>query len=512
MAIGASRSRMIRQLLTESVLLSLTGGVLGLCLGQSGIRALLAANATDLPLIGDGGAAVALDWRVTGFALAVSMATGILFGLFPAFKACRADLNSSLKDASGRWGTGMRQNKARAALVMSEVSLAVVLLVGSTLLIRTFVALYRVDPGFETRNVLTMRMLLAGPKYAKTRGIADTIRSGVEEIRSLPGVVAAATTCCVPLQGNYTLNFDVVGRPRATGTDTGLAGWATVSPGFFDVFRIPLKRGRTFTNQDDGTSSPVVMISEAMARRYWKGRSPLGDSIVIGKGLGKLYEADPARRIIGIVGDIRDEGLRPAPRPIIYVPATQLPDVESAFFFQGPIAWVVRTQGEPRALVAAIQDRLGRVTALPVSNISSMSEVVSASIGQQKFNMLLMTVFAGCAMLLAAVGIYGLMAYTVEQRRQEIGIRLALGAQSGQVKRMIVFQGMGTALIGLLAGVAAAWALSRLMESLLFGVQPRDPLVFGIVPAALATVALAAVWAPAKRASRVDPVTALRCD
>jgi predicted permease len=386
----------------------------------------------------------------------------------------------------------------------------VILLVGSALLIRTFVALYSVDRGFETTNVVTMRMSLTGPKYLKSKGVEDTIRNGLERIRALPGVVTATTTCCVPLQGQYDLAFDIVGRPPTNDPHTGEGGWATVSPGFFEVFRIPVKRGRTFTGRDDGRSPAVVAINETMARKYWKDSDPLKDRIVIGRGMSKWIEDEPVRQIVGIVGDVRDDGLNHAPRPIMYVPQAQLPDAENAFFFRPPIAWVVRTQSEPHRLVPAIQRELRQVTGLPVSDVHSMDEVVSMSTTQQRFNMLLMTVFGCAALLLAAIGVYGLMAYSVEQRKQEIGIRLALGAEAGQVRNMVVLQGMRLALMGVAGGLAAAWGLARLMESLLFGVKPRDPLVFIAVPVALGAVALLAVWLPANRASRVDPVVALR--
>lgn len=510
-AIGAGRGRMIRQLLTESVLLSLAGGALGLLLGYIGIRALLAVNTAGLPRVGENGIAVGIDWRVMAFAVAVSLATGIVFGLFPALQGSRADLNSVLKDSSGRSGTGLKQNKARAALVVSEVGLAVILLVGSALLIRTFLAMYAVNPGFDTRNVITMRMSMTGPKYLKSMGVADTIRDGLERVRALPGVVFATATCCVPLQGGYGLPFNIVGKPPTEGPFNGSGGWSTVSPGFFEVFKIPVKRGRTFNDRDDDKSPAVVVINESMAKLYWKDADPLRDRIVIGKGVMREFEGEPARQIIGVVGDVHDGGLNQDPRPMMYVPQTQLTDAINALNVRlTPVAWVVRTRSEPHALVPAIREQLRQATGLPVSDVHSMDEVVSLSTARQRFNMLLMTVFGSAALLLAAIGIYGLMAYSVQQRTQEIGIRLALGAEASQVRNMIVRQGMGLALAGVVVGIGAAWALSRLIESLLFGVKARDPLVFAAVPAVLGAVALLAVWLPANRASRVSPVESLR--
>jgi len=514
-AIGAGRSRVIRQLLVESVLLSVAGGALGLLLGYGGIRALLMVNTAGLPLVGTGGTEVSMDWRVMGFTLAVSLATGVVFGLFPAFQSSRADLNSVLKNSSGRWGTGLRQSKVRAVLVIAEVSLAVVLLVGSALLIRSFAALYAVDLGLETKNVVTMGVLLAGPKYSKSAEVADTVRGGLERLRSLPGVTAAGTTCCLPLaQGNYILNFDIAGRPPATLSSSQDVGWATVSPGYFDVFKIPVKRGRVITDRDDNKSPAVVVINERMAQQYWKDRDPLGERIRIGQGTGiNQFKDEPVRQIIGIVGDVRDEALDSKPHPVMYVPQAQLPDPVNQFFFRLlPIEWLVRTEGDSKALIPSIREQVRQATGLPVNDIGLMDQVVWAQTGRQRFNMLLMTVFGCAALLLAAIGIYGLMAYTVDQRTQEIGIRLALGAEATQLRNMIVRQGMSLAAAGVVLGLGAAWGVSRLMESLLFGVKPRDPIVFVAVPLALAAVALLSVWLPARRALRVDPVVALRHD
>ena len=512
-AIGAGRGRMIRQLLTESVLLSLAGGALGLLLGYGGIRALLAINTAGLAMVGEHGEGVGMDWRVMGFALAVSLGTGIIFGLFPAVEGSRADLNSVLKEGGGRSGGGRRQNKARGLLVVSEVSLAVVLLVGSALLIRSFMVLHAVELGFDTKNVVTMNVLLGGPKYAKTTGVADTVRSGLERLRSLPGVVAAGATCCLPLgQGTYDMNFEIVGRTDAVPYGEQQVGWATVSPGYFEAFKIPVKRGRAFGAGDDGKSPAVVVINEGIARKYWKDRDPLGERIVIGRAGGmKEFKDEPVRQIVGIVGDIRSEGLDAKPRPIMYVPQAQLPDAASAFFLRLlPLAWVVRTEGEPGGMAREIRDQLRQATGLPVTDVAWMDHVVWSQTASQRFALLLMTVFGSTALLLAAIGIYGLMAYTVEQRRQEIGIRMALGAESSQVRNMVVRQGMGLALVGVVAGLGAAWGLARLIESFLFGVKAHDPIVFVVVPIVLSVVALGAVYGPANRASRVNPIDSLR--
>jgi predicted permease len=508
-AVGGSRGRIIRQLLTESVVLSAAGGVLGLLFGVLGIRALLTINTADLPRVGADGALVGLDWRVASFTVAIALGTGILFGLIPALQSSKTDLTTTLKESSGRSGSGFRQNKARSVLVVSEVALALILLIGSALLIRTAVALGRVDPGFDADRVLTMRMSLTGPRFQTSAGVEQTVRDGVERLRAIPGVVNASATCCVPLEDGYGLGFLIVGRP-SDGPTHGGGGWLTVSPGYFEVFKIPVKRGRSFTDLDTGNAPGVVIINEAFARQIWPKGDPLNERLIIGRGM-REFSTDPERTIVGVVGDTRDGGLNNVPGPAMYVPQAQIPDAANALNVRlTPMAWVVRTQAEPHTLSGPIQEQLRQVTGLPVADVRSMDEVVSLSTSRERFNMWLMTVFGMSALLLAAIGVYGLMAYSVEQRTQEIGIRLALGAQAAQVKNMVVFQGMRLALVGVVIGLGAAFWLARLISTFLFGVTARDPLVFVGVPVLLTVVAFVAVWLPARRASLVDPLIALR--
>jgi len=510
-AIGAGRVRIIRQILTESVLLSLAGGALGLGLGYAGIRALLTVNTAGLPRVGTGGIALWFDWRLAAFAVGLSFATGIIFGLFPAWQGSRADLNVALKDSSGRSGTGLRQNKARSALVVSEVGLAVVLLVGAALLIRTFAELYSVDPGFDPNNVLTMRTLMTGPRYQNTAGVTQAIRDAVQQIRAIPGVLNASAGQFIPLQGQANLPFNIAGREPVEGRYSGAAGWSPVAPGYFNVFKIPLRKGRIFTDRDEGQSVPVAIINEAMAKQFWKNGDPFKDQIIIGRGLIRDFNDEP-RQIIGIVGDVHNRGLNVDTRPTVYVPESQLPAVILPALGPalGPISWVVRTQSDPLLLAEPVENALRQVTGLPVTDVRSMDEVISHSTARERFNMLLMTVFGAMALLLAAIGIYGLMAYTVAQRTQEIGIRLALGAETSQVRYMVVRQGMALAFTGVVLGLAAAWALARLLQTLLFGVNIHDPLVFFTVPVTLALVAFVAVWLPAIRAGRVSLAESLR--
>ena len=512
-AVGAGRGRLIRQLLTESVVLALAGGVCGLGLGILGIRALLAASPGDIPRVGEKGAAVGLDWHVLLFTIGVSMLTGILFGLIPAFQSSRTDLSSSLKESSGRSGSGFRQNKARSVLVVIETALALVLLIGSALLIRTYVALRSVQPGYDSHNVLTLRMSLAGGRFEKTAAVAQLLRDGLERVRALPGVESASATCCVPLEGSYGLPFSILGRPAGDKQTDGGTGWQTISPGFFEVFKIPILKGRAFNDRDDSTGTPVVVINQAMANQYWKDQDPVKDQIVIGRGMGKDF-IDPPRQIIGVASDIRDGALNRDPQPTVYIPHPQVPNGANALNVRlTPVAWVVRTRVEPYSLSKPIQDELRQASGgLPVSRIRKMEEIVVQSTARQDFNMLLLTIFGCSALVLAAIGIYGLMAYTVEQRTQEIGIRMALGAESGSLRNMVVSQGMLLALSGVAIGLGAAYGLTRLLTAFLFQVKPLDPMVFTIVPLLLAAVALLAIWFPASRATRIDPVTALRCE
>lgn len=510
-ALGAGRRRVISQLLSESVLLCFAGGVLGLVLGYFGVRVLLAINPGDIPLIGERGAEITMDWRVLGFTLLVSVLTGVLFGLIPALSASRADLSLTLRESGLRSGSGLRQNKARSLLVLTEMALAVILLVGAALLLRTFAALRGVDPGFSTHNVLTMNMSITGPRFQKTAGVAQLVEDARRRVEAVPGVEALATTCCLPLEGGLGLPFTIEGRPRTKGPYDGGGGYDIVSPEYFSVFRIPLIRGRMFTVHDDGAAPGVVLISEAMAKKFWPNGDAVGARITIGKGVGPEF-TEPAREVVGIVGDARNGGLGTEPFPIMYIPVAQVPDGVTALNSRiAPIQFVIRTKVEPFSLSGEIQKVLREASGgMPVGHVRSMNQVVSQSMARSDFNTTLLTIFAAGALLLAAIGIYGLIAYSVQQRTQEIGIRMALGASPERVRRMVVLEGMRLVLGGVVIGVAAALALSRFMVSLVFGVKVRDPAVFVTVVVVLSAVALTATYVPALRASRVDPLESLR--
>lgn len=421
-------------------------------------------------------------------------------------------MHSGMKESSRGSGSSLRHNKMRSLLVVSEVSLALVLLVGASLLIRTFAALRAVDPGFDAHNVLTMEMALNGPRFEKTAGVAQVVRIGRERLNALPGVMTAAATDSMPLLGGFGLPFTIVGRPN-NGQPDG-AGWMAVSPGYFEAFKIPILRGREFTDNDTGGAQGVAIINEAMAKQFWKnGQNPVGQQIVIGHGVGPEFE-EPARLIVGIVGDVRDGGLNRNPEPKMVVPLAQITDGLTELNSKvAPISWVIRTRLEPHQLAAAASEELRKASGgIPVAKAKSMDEVVVRSTDRQDFFMLLLTVFGGSALVLAAIGIYGLMAYSVQQRTQEIGIRMAMGANRERITKMVVWQGMRLALVGVVIGVGASFWLTKLVASLLYGVKQWDPIVFVSVPVILSAVALFAVWLPALRASKLNPMEALRTE
>ena len=511
-ALGAGRRRILRQLLTESVLLALIGGIAGIAVAYGGIAALKALSpppgaGPQMPFMDR----IGVNGQVLGFALMISLATGILSGLAPAVQISRAGINESLKEGS-RGSTGGRQSRwMRSALVVSEVGLSLMLLAGAGLLIHSFVLMLDEKLGFDPSNLLTMQVYLPESHYQKAPQIDNFYQQVIGGMSALPGVASASAVDYLPLTGwNGYCDFDIAGRPLAAGEHHGRGNWLSISPHYFDVFRIPLIRGRVFTERDDRGGMPVVIINRTMARQFWGDRDPLHERIRIGKGYGPQFE-DTVREIVGVVGDTRNELSQP-PDPAFYVPVSQVPDAMTAFMVRLlPVEWVVRTRVEPHSLRTAIGEELEHASGgLPAGSIRTMDEIASESTAREDFDMSLLSVFGGVALLLAAIGIYGLMAYSVQQRTQEIGIRLALGAGTGAVRNMVVFEGMRLALAGVALGLVAALALTKLLSGFLYGVQPRDPLVFVTVPLLLSAVALVSVWLPARRATRIDPIRALR--
>jgi len=515
-AIGASRGRLVRQLLTESLMLGLLSGLAGFILGAWGIRALLALSPGNLPRINDQQHAAsivsALDWRVLAFTIGVSLLTGILFGLFPAIHVSRMDVNSALKETSGRSGTGLRQNRVRGLLVISEMALAVILLTCAALMIRTFFGLRSAQPGFDSHNVITMQTSLTGGKYDTTAKAENMIRQAAQRIESLPGVQSAAATVMLPIEGGIDLPIIIDGRPLDKGNPFhGDEQWRFITSHYFKAFSIPLMRGRSFDERDTGKSERVVIINLAFAKKYWPNDDPIGKTMSVGKGLGADF-AEPTRQIVGIVGNVRETGSSGTDQPVMYVPQGQITDGLTKLV-NGviPLSWAIHTATDPSALSVAIQHEFLAVDGqLPVAKIRTMQQVIAESAARQNFNTLLLTIFAGLALLLAAIGIYGLMSYTVEQRMQEFGIRLALGAATRDMLGMIVRQGMLLAGIGLTIGLGAAYWLAQLLAKVLVGVQAKDPVAYTAVAVTLISVALFATVIPGLRATKVDPLNALR--
>jgi putative ABC transport system permease protein len=510
-ALGAGRSHIIRQLLTESLAISLAGGFFGLIIGFIGVRLLLAMSPGGIPRIGPDGSAVSLDVHVLLFTLGISIFTGILFGLFPAITSSRINLASALKESSSQAGVGFRTGKVRSLLVVSEVALALILVVGSGLLIRTFMKLQAVDPGFDTHNVLTMAMSLSGQRFQSTAGVAQIIRDGTERLDNVPGVTKAAAACCLPLEGGFGLPFDIVGRPKGNDPNSGGAGYLPISWSYFDVFKVPILRGRNFNEHDDGSAPGVVLINEAMAKKYWSHADPLNDRLLIGANMGPVF-IEPARQIVGVVGDMRGNGLNRDPSPTMYIPMAQMPDKVTALNSRiTPLWWIVRSPLESHPLAKPVSAALREASGgLPIAHIRSMDEIVVVNTSRQRFNMLLLAIFGASALLVAAIGIYGLMAYSVQQRTQELGIRMALGAQASTIRNMVIRQGMILAAIGVIIGVGGALWLTHFLASLLFEVKALDPIAFIATLLLLSAVAFVAVWFPARRATRVSPMAALR--
>jgi putative ABC transport system permease protein len=478
--------------LTESVLLALVGGALGLLVAAWGVDALAALGAGDIPRSRE----IGVDGRVLAFTVGLSVLTGLAFGLLPALRASRPDLNEILKDA-GRGTSGPGRGRVRAALVVAEIALALTLLVGAGLLVKSFVGLRSVNPGFDPSNVLTMRIDLARARYTKPEQAAAFFDQLRRRVAGLPGVEAAGMISELPLSGQPNdMYFSVAGRPPAAGDAKVTADYRRVNHDYFRALRIPMLRGRGFTEQEVTGDAKVIVINETLAREFFPDEDPLGQHLVINFGKAEEYE------IVGVVGDVRHRSLEGEVYQMMYVPTLRV----------GGTNLVVRTSSsDPLALASAVR---GEVAAIdrdqPVSSVRTMEEVVSGSVAQQRFRTLLLAAFAGVALLLAGVGIYGVIAYSVTHRTHEIGIRMALGAEAADILRMVVGQGMALALAGVAVGLLAALALTRVLSSLLFGVAATDMATFAAVSLLIVAVALLACLLPARRATKVDPMIALR--
>jgi predicted permease len=516
-AIGASRRRIVRQLMTESLLLALAGGAAGLIVGELGVRLLLAFSPGNIPRINNPEHATAsvslLDWRVLVFLFAITLLTGLLFGLLPAARVSRLDINSVLKETGARSGGGARHNRLRGLLVIVEIALAVVLLACAVLMIRTFAGLRSTDMGLESAHVLTMKTSISASRYGSTAQVATMVREASDRIEALPGVQYAACALSLPMgQQTVDMPFTIEGRvPKNGGKWEGDEQWRFVSAHYFEALHIPLLRGRFFDRRDSGNSDRVAVINEAFAKKFWAKADPLGQRITIAKGIGADFE-EPPREIVGIVGSVTEIGLGNGKIPVMYVPQSQVTDgVTKLASTLIPLSWVIGTQSDPLSAASAARHEFESLDAqLAPSKILTLDQVIADSTARNNFTILLLSVFALVALSLAAVGIYGLMSYAVQQRTQEIGIRMALGADRRKILRLILGQSMKLAAIGTVIGLAAAFGLTRLLGQLLFGVKSSDPLTYAMVVTILAAVALFAAFVPARRATRVDPILALR--
>jgi putative ABC transport system permease protein len=494
-ALGAGRARVVRQLLTESLLLSLAGGLLGLLLAMWGVDALVALSPPNLI----GPEAVGVNLPVLAFTFAVTVLTGVVFGMFPALEASRFDAGEALKEG-GRGGTGgPRSRRLRAAFVVAQVALSLVLLVGAGLMIQSFRRLSAVDPGFDSNNLLTMRVLLPGTKYKDDAARVAFFRQVLERVEALPGVRSASMAQALPFAGiGSATGFQIEGQPELTSAERPTTDVRVTGEGYFETMRIPVLRGRAFNPDEAREDRKVVVVNETLARKHFPGEDPVGKRITI-----EMKAQNEPSEIIGVVGDAKYAKLEGEQRPMVYWAHPTL-----AF---SAMSLVVRTEGDPLALADAVRREVQAVDRdQPVADVRTLRSWVGDSVARARFGTLLLAVFALVALLLAAVGLYGLMSYTVVQRRHEIGIRMALGAQRRDVVRLVVGQGLLLTLAGTALGLAGALALTRVMRGLLYGVSATDPATFAAVPLLLGAVALLASYVPARRATRVDPMVALR--
>jgi predicted permease len=494
-AIGAGRWRVVRQLLTESVLLSTLGGALGLLIAVWGLAGLRWLNPGNIPRL----ASISIDGRVLAFTSAVVLLTGLLFGLAPALRSSQVSLSETLKEG-GRGLLGSGHHRLRNLLVVAEIALSLVLLIGAGLLIRSFMSVQRVEPGFVPRNVLSMRLAFVGPAYSEEPRRVSFYQQLWERVRRLPGVEAAGGVSVLPLTGGIGWgSITIEGYDATTGQNMIQADQRVANVGYFETMRVPLFKGRFFSEQDTREAERVVIIDENMARTYWPTGDPIGKRLKRG---GPTSNA-PWLTVVGVVGNVKHYALDTDSRVALYTPHLQSG--------AGSLSLVVRTTADPLGLATAVTREARAIDPnLPIYDVKTMEQWLSESLARRRFAMLSLGLFAVVAMLLAAVGIYGVMSYTVAQRTRELGIRVALGAQTRDVLRLVVGQGMRLTLIGVGVGLVAAAVMTRVMASLLFGVRATDPLTFVAIALLLAAVALVACFVPARRATQVDPLVALR--
>ncbi len=494
-AIGAGRRRIVRQLLTESLLLALLGGALGLLLSRWCVEALIALSPANL--IGDG--QVGVDLPVLAFTLGVSLLTGIVFGLVPALEASRVNLGESLKETSRGNAGSSRGRRLRDALVVAEVGLALVLLVGAGLMVRSFLRLQAVDPGFDASNLLTLRVLLPSAKYSDDAKVVAFFRQAAADFRTLPGVRAVSAVSALPFADpGASTDFTIEGRPVPAPGNAMYTDVRVVDEEYFRTMNIPLVAGRTFSAQEAMEDRKVAVINQAMVRAYFPGENPVGKRIAV-----EMWDEPHPTEIIGVVGDARYSQLEGELRPMVYFTPPQL--------VYPSMTLILRTAGDPESLAPAARSRILALDKdQPVADVRTMESWLAESVARTRFGTLLLAAFAGLALTLAAAGIYGVMSYSVAQRQSEIGVRMALGAKTRDVLRLVIGQGLALVLAGVALGLLGALALTRVIASLLYGVSATDPLTFGLIVLLLTLVSILACYIPARRATRVDPLIALR--
>lgn len=495
-SLGASRGRIIRQMLVESGALGLLGGLLGLLVAIWAKDALLALLPDSMSAVNVN--SIGIDRNVLLFTIGLSLVTGLVFGLLPALKAGRLGLAETLKE-SGRGASGsLRRNRLRAALVASEMALALMLLIGAGLLIKSLVRLENTSPGFRPERILTMRVNLTGLRSATPEKQAAAWEEIVNRVQQVPGVASAASIQWLPLTELYSATgFWLADKPTPKHGDEPVTGVSIVTPTYFETMGIPLVKGRTLTDHDRSSTPLVTVINQALARQFFPDTNPIGHKLFVQWGRKTPYE------IVGVVGDVKHTGLEKDPMPAVYFADAQEPNAGGTL--------VIRTAADPMRVARTIVDEIHKFDKeQPVADIQPMSVLLSKAVARPRFQSTLIGTFAGLALLLAAIGIFGVMSYSVAQRTAEIGIRVALGAQRTQILRLVVGQGAVLASIGIAVGLAGAFALTRVLRSLLFEVSTTDPVIFTAVPLLLGMVALAATYLPARRAAKVDPIIALR--
>ena len=508
-ALGATRMRILRQILTESVVLAFLGGALGLGVAWVSTKALVGAAPLSIARANE----VHLDWRALLFALGVSLLTGVVFGLLPAVRALGASAMDALRNSSSRGATtGRSHRRISSTLVIAEMALSLMLLIAAGLLIESFLKLQRVDPGFDYARVGTFETTLSLKQYGNPAALGRFIRDAGERMRAVPGVESVAAQSTLPTQPTLDFPFDIEGAPvRPAGEPPGDSDYVIASADYFRTLRIPILKGRALGAEDTAESPGVVMINQAMARKYFPGENPIGRRITIAKSLGPDW-VEEAREIVGICGDVKNDSLDETPQPTMYTPFAQASQHMIAVLLDAvPLHWAVRTAGEPGALREALQAAVASVDAdEPIAEFRDLRDLLADSLESWRFNMLLVGAFAGLALLLAAVGIYGVISYAVAQRTTEIGIRIALGAGRGRVEWMVLRQAGVLLGAGAVVGLAGLAGMGRLLKGFIYGVSFTDAGVLIGLTALLCSVGLLAAWRPARRAASVDPMQALR--